>query len=259
MNAIPPILAASAVNDRRCLPAWLALAFCAGAVNAAALAACQRYVTHVTGTFTRIGADYRNVALLLDYLAVVVAFVAGAAGSYLLIDGRRLRGKRAWPVAPLWIVVLVLAIVSAAGRYGAFGPFGTTVETVGDFVLLALLAFGMGMQNASVATTTGMIVRTTHLTGPLTDLSIALGALASHAPASVKQAARTSVSLRGSKIIAFVVGALLATMLAPQLEYLTFLVPCAACIVAALLLRQTLAESSTDNGEPGAPHQPERA
>ncbi|MBK6462201.1 MAG: DUF1275 domain-containing protein [Myxococcales bacterium] len=232
MNAQIPLLASTTVHDRRNLPLWVVLAFSAGAVNAAALAACQRFVSHVTGTVTRVGADYGSAYLLLDYAAVLGAFVVGAMSSFWMLDGRRLRGKAPFvglPLAPMF--------VAALGRFGAFGPFGKTVETPGDFLMLGLLAFAMGLQNASVASTSGMIVRTTHMTGPLTDLSIALGAyLSTAAPADLRERARAGIVLRGAKILAFIAGALVASIAATRLEYLTFLIPAGFVAVAAYVL-----------------------
>lgn len=51
------LLSAPEVLSRRHTPSMLLLALAAGAVNAGALAVCERFVTHVTGTVTRIGAD----------------------------------------------------------------------------------------------------------------------------------------------------------------------------------------------------------
>ncbi|HQY64808.1 MAG TPA: YoaK family protein, partial [Polyangiaceae bacterium] len=219
------------------LPLWVVLAFSAGAVNAAALAACQRFVSHVTGTVTRVGADYGSAYLLLDYAAVLGAFVVGAMSSFWMLDGRRLRGKAPFVGLPLAMVAMILALVAALGRFGAFGPFGKTVETPGDFLMLGLLAFAMGLQNASVASTSGMIVRTTHMTGPLTDLSIALGAyLSTAAPADLRERARAGIVLRGAKILAFIAGALVASIAATRLEYLTFLIPAGFVAVAAYVL-----------------------
>ncbi len=237
MNAQVPLLPPATVHDRRNLPLWVTLAFSAGAVNAAALAACQRFVSHVTGTVTRVGADYGSAYLLLDYAAVLAAFVVGAMSSFWMLDGRRLRGKAPLVGLPLVLVAALLVAVAVLGRLDAFGPFGKTVETPGDFVMLGLLAFAMGLQNASVASTSGMIVRTTHMTGPLTDLSIALGAyLSSAAPAELRRRARAGIVLRGSKILAFIAGALVATLAASRLEYLTFFIPAGFVAVAAHIL-----------------------
>lgn len=215
---------------------WVVLAFSAGAVNAAALAACQRFVSHVTGTVTRVGADYGSAYLLLDYAAVLGAFVVGAMSSFWMLDGRRLRGK-----APF--VGLPLAMVDdprARGRARAVRRVRSVRQDggdPGDFLMLGLLAFAMGLQNASVASTSGMIVRTTHMTGPLTDLSVALGAyLSTAAPADLRERARAGIVLRGAKILAFIAGALVASIAATRLEYLTFLIPAGFVAVAAYVL-----------------------
>jgi len=253
MSTFAPILEAAAVHDRRRLRIWLGFTFSAGMVNATALAACQRYVTHVTGTLTRIGADYDNLRLCLDYLLVTLAFVMGAMLSFKMIDGRRVRDKEPWPTAPLFLVAANITAVGILGQLGVFGPFGRTVETAGDFVLLALLAFAMGLQNASVATTTGMIVRTTHMTGPLTDFSVALGAYLSRAPEAVRETARESVILRGAKILSFVLGCVAAAICAPRLQYATFFIPAVVVTVAGLALRSHLRERMARTSLPTAP------
>jgi uncharacterized membrane protein YoaK (UPF0700 family) len=57
MARLAPILEASIVHDRSMLPVWLAAAASAGMVNTITYLACQRFVTHVTGTLTHVGAD----------------------------------------------------------------------------------------------------------------------------------------------------------------------------------------------------------
>jgi len=252
MSQLPPLLSAESVHDRRHLAIWLSLTFSAGAVNATALAACQRFVTHVTGTLTRVGADFGELWLMIDYACVFACFIVGAMTSVFLIDGRRMRNREPWPTAPLWLVSIVLGITSLAGHLDAFGPFGRTVETTGDFVLLSLLGFAMGLQNASVATTTGMIVRTTHMTGPVTDFSVALATSLSGGPAPLVAAARRSVWLRGSKIFSFLVGALVTSLIAGHLEYLTFLLPTAVTALAAVLLGSSLREPREAHAQPAS-------
>lgn len=213
----------------RHLPSWALLAFSAGAVNAAALLACQRFVAHVTGTVTRIGVDAREV-LALDYLLVLAAFIAGAAAAILFA---RKAGDAARPSywAPLVLVSFLLTTVGLAGHAGWFGAFGGSVETARDFALLAILSFAMGMQNAAVAASTGMAVRTTHMTGPATDIGVALAMLASGG-ADERASARRSLLLRGTKLFAFVLGGVAAAALAPRFGFLVFVVPAATALVA---------------------------
>jgi hypothetical protein len=61
---------------------------------AATRLACERFVSHVTGTVTRIGVDAREM-LALEYALVLAAFMAGALASPLqstpALDGIPLR------------------------------------------------------------------------------------------------------------------------------------------------------------------------
>lgn len=227
------------------MPVWFLLAAGGGAVNASALLACRTFVSHVTGCLTRFAIDYASFRLLIDYAAVVFAFMLGAITSFWFLDARRLKKKTPRVATPLALVAIVLTIVAFMGRGGHFGPFGQTVETNGDFVLLGLLAFAMGLQNACVAITSGMAVRTTHMTGPLTDLSIGVGALLTDVPRSVRRMAKRTVALRITKVVGFVTGGMVAAVIAPHVEYGVFLFPAAVTAVGARLLHMSVASAKS--------------
>jgi len=218
----------------RHLPSWMLLAFSGGAVNAGAFLACQRFVSHVTGTATRLGLDVGLWELMLDYGIVIACFVAGAMASVVALDGRYHRGKTPAYALPLVIVSAILVMVAMAGSVGIFGPFGQTVEEPADFALLSLLGFAMGLQNAAVATTTGLAIRTTHMTGPATDLGVHL-ATSLFAEGEARRAALRGAALRAGKITAFVLGAVAMVPVAHAGGYLAFLVPAAIVLIAAAL------------------------
>jgi len=216
-------------------PSWMMLALAAGAVNAGAFLSCQRFVTHVTGTATQIGLDISSILLMVDYTLVLGCFILGAAVSILAIEGRaRVGSGRAWHAAPLLGVMVVLTVVAIAGQAGAFGPFGGTVEEAADFALLAILGFAMGMQNATVATSTGMMVRTTHLTGPATDLGVHL-ALSCLTAGEARRSALKGAALRAGKIVSFITGAALMVPAVKAVSWLAFLLPAAAVSMATVL------------------------
>jgi uncharacterized membrane protein YoaK (UPF0700 family) len=226
-------------SDTICFPrhalSWFLLSGSAGAVNGFAFLECQQYVTHVTGTATRLGLAWHSWSLAAEYTTVLVAFILGATTSVLWLQGRVSRGMQPNWAAPLILVALILAAVAVAGRYGAFEPFGSQVAAdPPPFVLLSLLAFAMGLQNAAVATTTGLAVRTTHLTGPATDLGIHLGA-AWFAQGEQRITALKAAMLRGGKILAFTAGAGFALPLAESLGYLSLLGPAALVVIASAL------------------------
>lgn len=218
----------------RHIPSWLALACAAGAVNGFAFLSCEEFVSHITGTSTRAGLELRHLGLAAEYTAVLVSFVVGAIASVIWLQARACRGKRPRWATPLRAVALILTCAAIAGHNGYFGSFDGQNSGEPPFVLLSVLAFAMGLQNAAVASTTGLAVRTTHLTGPATDLGIHLGT-AYFASGVERRDAFKGAALRFGKIASFVVGAGLSVPLADRFGYLSLLAPALLILFAAVL------------------------
>jgi uncharacterized membrane protein YoaK (UPF0700 family) len=216
-------------------PSWFALAGASGTVNGFAFLTCEQFVSHVTGTATRIGLEWHYLGLAAEYSTILVCFIAGAIASVIWIQGRAYRGKHPRWASPLIAVSMILVGVALAGHNGWLGQFGGQVAAdPPPVLLLSALAFAMGLQNAAVASTTGLAVRTTHLTGPATDLGIHLGA-ACFATGDERRAAFKGAVLRGGKIVAFIIGAGMSLPLANRYGYLTLLAPAALILFAAAL------------------------
>lgn len=219
----------------RHVPSWLLLAGAAGFVNGWAFLMCQQFVTHVSGTVTRVGLELLVAGLLLDYALIVLSFILGAATSVMTIQARALRGKRPRWATPLLSVALILVATAALGQAGWFGKFGGTLTADRPpVVLLSVLAFAMGLQNAAVASTTGLAVRTTHLTGPATDLGIHLG-VAAIAGGTERKSALRGAALRGGKVLAFLFGAGLSQPITRSFDYLALVLPAGFVLIATLL------------------------
>ncbi len=142
----------------------LSLAGSAGFVNVVVIAAGGIPATHVTGTVSRLSADLGALDVIdaRRVLFLLAAFAGGAAVSGLLLAGQSLRPGRRYGV-----VTLLEALVLAAATL-----------TIRDAPLTGTLlaAAAAGMQNAMASTYSGLIVRTTHVTGILTDLGFLAGA-----------------------------------------------------------------------------------
>ena len=145
------------------------LAAVAGALNAAGFYAADLYSSNMTGNVsafaTRIALVHLADAAI--YLTLVVVFIIGAAASTLLFNAGRRRGVvRIYAVSVMAEAVLLaaLGIVSllAAGRPR-------------EFVLAYGLSFLMGLQNAVVTRISDARIRTTHVTGMVTDIGMELG------------------------------------------------------------------------------------
>lgn len=150
----------------------LALCFIAGAVNAGGFLAVGQYTSHMSGVISALADNLAlgAVHLMLNGLGAAIAFILGAACSAFLIHwGRRHRayGQYAFPLVVEAILLLAFGLVGSLYSHRAF------------FVPVAipLLCFIMGLQNAIITKISQARIRTTHLTGMITDLGIELGKL----------------------------------------------------------------------------------
>ena len=140
------------------------LAFAAGMVNAIALLGFNHQgVSHLSGIATLIGVEaaQTNTGVALHLVAMIVSFVVGAAASGLIVGGQPLVLGRRYAVCLFLEALLLLAALVVL----------TSGSSTGDF----LAAAACGLQNAMTSTFTGSMVRTTHVTGVITDLGVALG------------------------------------------------------------------------------------
>lgn len=144
----------------------LSLAFVAGAVNAGGFLAVSQYTSHMTGVVSSV-AD--NLALGRSGLAAagagsLAAFMGGAASSAVLINWARRRALHSEYALALFLeAVLLLFFGFAGGRLGSL------------HAVVALLCYIMGLQNAIITKASATRIRTTHVTGIVTDLGIELG------------------------------------------------------------------------------------
>jgi uncharacterized membrane protein YoaK (UPF0700 family) len=151
------------------LPAWVEwgawlLAFNAGGINAVGLLSLEHQaISHVTGSASWFGVDLARGdfghALYLAY--VVTAFFAGATFTGWIIRDVALRLGRRYSVC---LIVEGLFLVIAVLMFP------------GDASQAALWASAAcGIQNAMASNFSDAIIRTTHVTGIVTDLGVALG------------------------------------------------------------------------------------
>lgn len=242
----PALYTNETVHSLRMFPSWILLAFSAGSVNSSAYLLCQRFVSHITGTITQIGMKLDDGWLLVESGSLIGGFVLGVMSSALLIDARFHAGRKPMYGLPLCLVCVILVAVGAVGQLGGFGPLGETPDGMPLLVLMTTLSFAMGMQNAAVSTMTNMAVRTTHLTGPVTDLGLHLAAVVSHSGETRRRAA-AAAALRLSKIMAFVLGSVLMVPFTESMGYLALVIP--ALIIGIIALLHTTPDNSPSTEE----------
>ncbi|HXC16677.1 MAG TPA: YoaK family protein [Holophagaceae bacterium] len=152
--------------------AW-SMAFVAGAVNAGGFLAVGRYTSHMTGVVSSLADDAAlgDFATALSFLAMMLCFMGGAAVSTVLVAyGKRHRMRSRYALSLLVESIFLLAFGYLGARLNGKVHFDLPEAT-------ALLCFIMGMHNAVTTNISGAVVRTTHMTGNVTDLGIELAKL----------------------------------------------------------------------------------
>lgn len=196
------------------LPRWVwfgsaALAVIGGMINAVGFLGFQHQgVTHLTGTTTLLGiaAAEGHGANAWGLLAILGAFFAGCAFSGFLIQDSTLKLGRRYGVALVVESALLFLAVPFLKAGNALGP---------------LLASGAcGLQNGMVSTYSGAVLRTTHVSGIVTDLGIFSGQVLRGVGVD-----RRRIALCGLLFLAFFGGAAAGGALFSRFAYETLYIP----------------------------------
>lgn len=144
----------------------------AGALNAVGFLIAGSFTANMTGNISAFADHIANGAVLIafSFLGLVVAFICGAGMAALAIQAgeyRQLRSVYALAIAVEAIILLLIGTALAM-------PSATEHETF----LVIVLSFVMGLQNAVTTMISRARVRTTHVSGMVTDIGIELAALA---------------------------------------------------------------------------------
>lgn len=151
------------------LPRWVwmggsVLAGVAGMVNAIAfLSFTHQAATHMTGIFTHlsIGLFDHDPGQAQQAALMLFSFFGGAMICGMIIHDGHLKMGRRYGLALGMESLLLFAATLAFYRHSGWGE--------------RLAAMAAGLQNAMVSTYSGSIVRTTHMTGILTDFGALTG------------------------------------------------------------------------------------
>ena len=217
------------------------LAAVAGFVNSGGFIAIGSFTSHVTGSVGRLGDDLArgDMPAAASALSLVVAFFVGAVLASMLLersDASEPAGRYA--VALLAESGVLLCFVFIAGLARATHPRLLDGQA-------ALLCLAMGMQNSLVTRLSGAVVRTTHLTGVVTDLGIEtarwyrwyqarlpLPNRRGSVAALPEKPAAGRISLLGTVTASFVLGAIAGATLTLRASRWAMLLPAGAVALA---------------------------
>ena len=149
----------------------ISLSWIAGYVNVVLLLACGGLVSHVTGNATFFGSQLVQGPFsgALHFGFIVLCFWLGAVASAFMTEGARRRGVRSKYVLPMAVEGLLLGALAIGLAWLHHGRLELT--PVNFHVLIGIAALAMGLQNATITEISG-VVRTTHVTGVITDLGL---------------------------------------------------------------------------------------
>ncbi|VVD69276.1 YoaK family protein [Pandoraea soli] len=147
------------------------LAFVAGGANAGGFLAVGQYTSHMSGIVASLSDNLAlgQLVLVLAGFSALLAFLLGAATSSILIHWGRRHQTHSEYAVPLMLEALLLL---------AFGVMGANLENRRLLYVpgtVGLLCYVMGLQNAIITKISRAEIRTTHVTGLVTDIGIELG------------------------------------------------------------------------------------
>lgn len=205
------------------MPAWIGwgaglLAWNAGLINAVGLMSfSHEAISHISGITTQTGLALSrgDLPLALHLGAVIAAFFAGATASGSIVGDSTLRLGRRYGVALGLESGLLLAAMISLRSDGPWGQY--------------LASAACGLQNALATTYSGAVVRTTHVTGIVTDLGIALGRRLRGEPVPANQPTLLLILFGG-----YLVGGLTGSLLFHRIGSTTLAMPAAVTALLAL-------------------------
>ena len=150
-----------------------ALAFIAGATNAGAFLAVRQYTSHMTGIVSSMADSLvlGEINTAIAAFGALLSFLLGAAVSAILVNYARRRQLQSEFALPLLLEAALLLV------FGLLGAWLSKIHGLFVPVTVMLLCFMMGLQNAVISKVSRSVIRTTHVTGVVTDIGIELGKL----------------------------------------------------------------------------------
>lgn len=214
----------------------LVLTFVAGAINAGGFLATHQYTSHMTGIVSSM-ADHLALGafdLFLSGLGGLLSFLIGTILSTIMVNYAKRRRMNSTYALPLLLEATLLLV------FGMLGAQLSQIDGLFVPVTVMLLCFIMGLQNALITKITHAEIRTTHITGIVTDLGIELGRLLYWNRTDPSQrgpvvANRPRIKLLGSLLFSFSSGGFIGALGFKHLGYFST-VPLALLLVGLAML-----------------------
>ena len=167
------LLTAPERSEQSNLHLGASLAFIAGALNAGGFLAIGQYTSHMTGIVSAAADNLveGNIVLMITAVFALFAFICGAASTAIMVNYAKRQGI-IYFYSPTLIAEAILLLI-----FGLIGKKLHEHDLLQLSMTAILLCYVMGLQNALITKISHAQIRTTHLTGLVTDIGIELGKL----------------------------------------------------------------------------------
>lgn len=194
------------------------LTFIAGFINTTSLMYFHVPVSHMSGVVSKLSIDLggRDYADFLNLMYIFLGFFLGAITSGYLIGVRNLKPSKEYSLA---LMLEAASLLAALAMFRSDLSFG-----------LSVVAFACGLQNAMASNYLGLIIRTTHVTGIVTDLGVLIGQSLKHRIVRMWKILFLSGLLGG-----FFLGGFSALVVFRYLSFYSLLIPAAMCLATAIV------------------------
>ncbi|MEI2686472.1 MAG: YoaK family protein [Cypionkella sp.] len=210
------------------------LAAIAGCANAGGFILLGSYTSHMTGYLSQLADQValQNLALAMKSVLAIGLFVSGAATSAFLINWARRHARARQYTLPIGLQGALFVVLAAVGALNLSTPVSTHLG-------LGLIAFIMGLQNATITKLSGARIRTTHATGMITDVGIELGRAAYGAAYADPDlhVDRRKLSILTQLLGTFLIGGVIGAFGYGHFGY-SFSLPLAAILLTLALIRR---------------------
>lgn len=195
------------------------LALIAGYINVVMLGFFAIPVSHMSGAVSQLGIELGYIALgdVLLIISIIVGFFCGA-----FLSGLVLR-KTKFEIRPRYGVLLLVE--------AALLVLSMWLALQGMQFAVPIAAMACGLQNAMASSYRGLTLRTTHVTGIVTDLGALLGNRLQG-----RQIQRWKFGLLLSLLAAFFIGALSGAVLLSVLGMWALSLAAGSCLIMGLVV-----------------------
>lgn len=195
------LLAIERTADGNAHLGWM-LAFVAGATNAGGFLAVRQYTSHMTGMISAAadGLVLGQPQALVTAVGALLSFISGAACTSLLVNFGRQRQAHSIYALPLLLEAACLIV------FGLMGAWLQGLRALFIPAAVSVLCFTMGLQNALITKVSRSEIRTTHVTGIVTDIGIEIGRFLYGFGDAPVEGNTAKLKLLGGLLLAFAVG-----------------------------------------------------